>query len=386
MRDFENIRPFYDDEVDEAIAFLAQDPEFIRVAQSILPNVSQDELKMLLFSCHEVGDFQKRLAYPVLKSLLQKSAMSVNLVRAEKAKGIGAFTAISNHRDIVLDAALLNMLFYEAGLGLVEIAIGDNLLIHPWIEKLVRLNGCFIVKRDVSLRSQLGISKQLSAYIYNNITQREKSVWIAQREGRAKDSNDRTQESILKMLALASDKDLVDSLIDLNIIPVTLSYEYDPCDYLKAKEFQMRRDNPEFRKSPADDLQSMEMGILGFKGEIVFTMSDPINKVLPAIKEQISEKFDQIATISELIDRDIHLNYHFFPVNYLAYDACTGENRFIAHYSAEQKKEIEIYFQKQIDKVEIENKDEEFLRARLYEMYAYPLINYLEAKEKKSIW
>ena len=381
-QDFEDIRPLNNEEIDGVIAFLAQDSEFRRVVRFVLPEMSQDELKSNLLSCHEWGDFQKRLAYPFLKSLLKKTATSINLLGGENAYREKAFTAISNHRDIVLDAALLNMLFFEAGLGWVEVAIGDNLLIHPWIEKLVRLNGCFIVKRGGSVKGQLEISKQLSAYIYNNLTQRDRSVWIAQREGRAKDSNDRTQESILKMLALASDKDLINTLQDLNITPVTLSYEFDPCDYLKAKELQLRRDNPEFKKSPLDDLQSMEIGILGYKGRIAFKIGNPINKVLPEIREELSEKADRITAISELIDQEIHLNYHFYPVNYIAYDICSGENRFSSHYAAEEKAEIEAYIQKQLDKIKIENKDEDFLRSKLYEMYAYPLINHLKAKNK----
>ena len=383
IHDFEDIRPLNNDEIDGGIAFLAQDPEFMRVALSVLPEMAPEDLKSRLLACHKWGDFQQNLAYPFLKSLLKKTSTSIALKEAEKAKGLKAFTVISNHRDIVLDAALLNMLFFEAGLGWVEIAIGDNLLIHPWIEKLVRLNGCFIVKRGVSVKEQLASSKQLSAYIYNNLTQRNRSVWIAQREGRAKDSNDRTQESILKMLALSSDKELINTLEDLSITPVTLSYEFDPCDYLKAQEFQLRRDDPEFKKSPLDDLRSMEIGILGYKGNIIFKIGDPINKVLPEIREELSEKADQVAAIAELIDREIHLNYHFYPVNYIAYDMCSGENRFTAHYTEKEKAEIEVYMQKQIDKIEIENKDEAFLRSKLYEMYAYPLINHLEAKKSK---
>ena len=380
-QDFEDIRPLNNEEIDEAIAFLAQDPEFIRVARFVLPEMPLEEMKSRLLSCHERGDFQQRLAFPFLKSLLKKTATSIGLADVKRATNQKAFTVISNHRDIVLDAALLNMLFFEAGLGWVEVAIGDNLLIHPWIEKLVRLNGCFIVKRGVSVKSQLESSKQLSAYIYNNLTQREHSVWIAQREGRAKDSNDRTQESILKMLALSPDKELIDTLEDLNIVPVTLSYEFDPCDYLKAKEFQLRRDDPEFKKSPLDDLQSMEMGILGHKGRIVFTVGNPINKVLPEIREELSEKADRVTAVTELIDREIHLNYHFYPVNYIAYDSYFGESRFSSCYTIEEKAEVEAYIQKQLDKIEIENKDEAFLRTKLYEMYAYPLINHLEAKK-----
>ncbi|MDD6209520.1 MAG: 1-acyl-sn-glycerol-3-phosphate acyltransferase [Bacteroidales bacterium] len=382
-QDFEDIRPLFNEEIDDAIAFLVQDPEFLRVAKFVLPDMPIEELKAQLLSCHEWGDFQKRLAYPFLSTLISKTATSLQFVGAERAGNAKAFTAISNHRDIVLDAALLNLLLYQAGLGFIEVAIGDNLLIHPWIEKLVRLNGCFIVKRGVSKRGQLETSKQLSSYIHNNITQRDRSVWIAQREGRAKDSNDRTQESIIKMLALGSDKNLIESLQAINIIPITLSYEYDPCDYLKAKEFLMKRDDPEYKKSPADDLLSMEMGILGYKGQIVFTMGNPLNKILPVIRETITDKSEQITAIAELIDREIHLNYHFYPVNYIAYDQLTGEARFTDYYTDSDKKGVEEYFQKQLNKIQIENKDEIFLRQKLYEMYANPLINHLNAKMKQ---
>ena len=384
-QDFDDIRPLFNEEIDEAIAFLAEDPEFLRVAKFVLPDMPLDELKAQLLSCHEWGDFQKRLAYPFLETLIKRTASSLQFIGSERAGNTKAFTAISNHRDIVLDAAFLNVLLYEAGLGFIEVAIGDNLLIHPWIEKLVRLNGCFIVRRGVSVKNQLESSKQLSSYIHNNITQRDRSVWIAQREGRAKDSNDRTQESIIKMLALGSDKDLIDSIKDINIIPITLSYEFDPCDFLKAKEFQMKRDNPEYKKSPADDLQSMEIGILGFKGHIVFTMGTPLNKTLSIIRETISEKAEQITAIAELIDREIHLNYHFYPVNYIAYDTLMGESRFTSYYTPKEKQKIEKYFQTQLGKIQMENKDEDFLRLKMYEMYANPLINHLNAKMNKGL-
>ena len=206
---------------------------------------------------------------------------------------------LSNHRDIVFDAGLFNILRHEQGLETTEIAIGDNLLIHPWIDKLVRLNKSFLVRRGLSVKERLVASKHMSEYIHYAINEKKESVWIAQREGRAKNSDDRTQDSLLKMLALYPDnKPFLESLREMNLIPLSISYEYDPCDYLKAKEFQLKRDNPEYKKSPQDDLINMQTGVMGFKGKVKYHIAGCINNELDKIAEKTSNKNEQIALIA----------------------------------------------------------------------------------------
>ena len=283
----------------------------------------------------------------------------------------------------MLDASILCVLLAQNGYDTAEIAIGDNLLIHPWIQDVVKLNKSFIVKRDVSMRQMLEASKLLSAYIHYAITQKKQSVWIAQREGRAKDSNDKTQESLLKMLSLGSDADFIDAIRRLNITPLSISYEYDPCDYLKAKEFQLKRDNPEHKKSPHDDLLNMETGIFESKGNIHFQIGRPINQMLCQITANAQDKNETITAVAGLIDREIYLNYKFYPVNYIAYDRLWGDNKtFSSLYAAKDIENFDLYLQKKLDLIDIPDKDIDFLTEKILEMYAYPVKNQLESRQQ----
>jgi len=279
-----------------------------------------------------------------------------------------------------LDASFLNVMLYDVGYGMTQVAIGNNLLIRPWIETLVRLNNSFIVKRNVPVRQMLEVSKVLSAYIRRTITETKESIWIAQREGRAKDSDDRTQGSILKMLNMSGDKDILSNLMELNIFPVAISYEFDPCDFLKAKEFQQKRDDPDFVKSQRDDLLSMETGILNNKGRVHFTLTSPINDQLAQLDPNM-EKNELIAAIASIIDKEIYKHYRFYPCNYVAYDMLTGTRRFSEHYGLKDKKQFEDYLQGQLDKIVLPNKDEAFLRTKILEMYTNPLKNFFANQE-----
>ena len=278
-----------------------------------------------------------------------------------------------------MDASFLNVMLYDVGYGMTQVAIGDNLLIRSWIENVVRLNNSFIVKRNIPVRQILEASQHLSAYIHHTIRDTKESVWIAQREGRAKDSNDRTQSSVLIMLAIGGQSEnIIDNLMELNIMPVAISYEYDPCDYLKAKEFQQKRDDPNFVKSQRDDLLSMETGILCNKGRVHFTLTRPINEMLAEI-DRNQDKNALVAETANIIDREIYKNYRFYPCNYVAYDLLAGTRRFQDHYSLKDKKQFESYLQGQVDKVDLENKDEAFLRTKILEMYSNPLKNHLSS-------
>ena len=280
------------------------------------------------------------------------------------------YTFVSNHRDIVLDSAFLDVKLVEAGYPTtVEIGIGDNLLIYPWIKRLVRMNKAFTVRRGLSLRETLAASQLMSRYIHFAVTQKKENIWIAQREGRAKDSNDRTQDAVLKMLAIGGD------LKELNIVPLTISYEYDPCDYLKAQEFQQKRDNPAFKKSRQDDLDNMKTGIFGYKGRVVYRTAAPINTWIDELKDL--PKADFFKAVAERMDREIHRGYEIFPCNYIALDELNGNQANSAHYTASDKQHFEAYLSGQLAKITIENKDEAFLRERILTMYANPLCNQL---------
>ena len=378
---FDDIRPLNNNEVKDAIEALVTNEDFERAFRYIKPDVNWKEFSETMRSFKTKEDFKSKLAYEAVMLVANKTTFSLTSSgRSRLPKDKKPCTFISNHRDIVLDASFLNVMLYDVGYGMTQVAIGDNLMIRPWIETLVRLNNSFIVKRGVSVRQMLDVSRTLSAYIRHTINETKESIWIAQREGRAKDSNDRTQGSVLKMLNMSGDKDIVSNIMDLNIFPVAISYEYDPCDFLKAKEFQMKRDDPNYVKSQRDDLLSMETGILNNKGRVHFTLTQPINDQLAALDKDM-EKNELIATIANIIDKEIYKHYRFYPCNYVAYDMLTGTKRFSSNYGLRDKKHFEEYLQGQLDKIVLPNKDEAFLRTKILEMYTNPLKNHLATQE-----
>jgi len=378
---FDDIRPLNNNEVKDAIEALVTNEDFERAFRYIKPDVNWKEFSETMRSFKTKEDFKSKLAYEAVMLVANKTTFSLTISgRSRLPKDKKPCTFISNHRDIVLDASFLNVMLYDVGYGMTQVAIGDNLMIRPWIETLVRLNNSFIVKRGVSVRQMLDVSRTLSAYIRHTINDTKESIWIAQREGRAKDSNDRTQGSVLKMLNMSGDKDIVSNIMDLNIFPVAISYEYDPCDFLKAKEFQMKRDDPNYVKSQRDDLLSMETGILNNKGRVHFTLTQPINDQLAALDKDM-EKNELIATIASIIDKEIYKHYRFYPCNYVAYDMLTGTKRFSSNYGLRDKKHFEEYLQGQLDKIVLPNKDEAFLRTKILEMYTNPLKNHLATQE-----
>lgn len=379
---FDDIRPLNNSEVKEAIEALIANDDFERAIRYIKPDLDWKEFSETMRSFKTKEDFKSKLAYDAVMTVANKTTFSLTISgRSRLPKDKKSCTFISNHRDIILDAAFLNVMLYDVGYGMTQVAIGDNLLIRPWIETLVRLNNSFIVKRGVSVRQMLDVSRNLSSYIRHTIMDIKESVWIAQREGRAKDSDDRTQGSVLKMLNMSGDKDIVTNLMTLNILPVAISYEFDPCDYLKAQEFQQKRDTPDFVKSQRDDLLSMETGILNNKGRVHFTLTSPINDKLAELDRDM-EKNELIAAIASTIDKEIYKHYRFYPCNYVAYDMLTGTKRFSENYGPKDKKQFEEYLQGQLDKIVLPNKDEAFLRTRILEMYTNPLKNHLANKEE----
>jgi hypothetical protein len=262
----------------------------------------------------------------------------------------------------------------------VEIAIGDNLLVFPWIEDLVRLNKSFIVRRSPGAKQMLEASQLLAHYIKYTVIDNNQSVWIAQREGRAKDSNDKTQESLLKMFNMSGKAGFAENLAEMHICPLSISYEYDPCDFLKAKEFQLKRDNPDYKKSPVDDLLNMKTGVMGYKGKVVYRMAGDIGAEILELGKTITHRNELAIAIAELIDNHIYAGYSIYNINKIAYDLLNQTNEFSASYTMMEKLDFEKYLEKQIEKIELENKDFDFLMVKMLEMYANPLINQLGGK------
>lgn len=380
---FDDIAPLPEEAVKQAIKDLLVDPGFKHAVQYIMPDIDWNEFSQQMLSFNSRKEFQHIMVFQTMWALASRVTAGLTGEGWENLEKGKCYTILTNHRDIVLDASFLNILIAKHGYPTTEIAIGDNLLIHPWIETLVRLNKSFIVRRGISVRQMLIASKHMSEYIHYAINEKKESVWIAQREGRAKDSNDKTQESVLKMLSLAPEGgNFIDNLKDINLLPVSISYEYDPCDYLKAKEFQLKRDNPEYKKSQRDDLLNMEIGILGNKGRVVFRFGTCINPELDRIKTMESDKRVQAELVGKCIDNQIYRNYEIFPCNYIAHDLFYDEKRFADKYTDEDVENFKIYLYSQLDKIdEIENKDMPFLYSKMLEMYSNTLKNHLKASE-----
>ena len=353
IHDFDDIRPFTCEELPEVYERLISDDKFKHAMSIVSPQVPYEGIAAKIRSCKTNLDFQKELVCPFLRQLLEKASkgMTFDFSAIEPTP----HTFITNHRDIVLDSAFLSLALVEYENDTVEIAIGDNLLIHPWIKDLVRINRSFIVQRTLTMRQMLMASKKMSQYINYVINGKKSNVWIAQREGRAKDSNDLTQESVLKMLAMGADTDSVfDALKSLNIVPTAISYEYDPCDYLKAEEFQNKRDMPGFKKSQQDDLDNMRIGIFGYKGQVHYQTAPCINDWLDSLRADLEKKGESNnkALIFELvakhIDKEIHKNYKIYPINEYALEALKA-------YNNNQTIEPNDYIENQLSHISLKN-------------------------------
>ena len=384
--EFDEIRPYEAEEMKQAFEYLLNDRQFQVVLKGFVPwlpkSVRNALLRLAFTGVKTPLDFQKRFMKPVVNYIIRKhtdgcsfdDAALVSAVPSDLKSDSSRFTFVSNHRDIVLDSAFLDVKLVNAGYPTtVEIGIGDNLLIYPWIKRLVRMNKAFTVRRGLSLRETLAASQLMSRYIHYAVTQKKENIWIAQREGRAKDSNDRTQDAVLKMLAMGGD------LKELNIVPLTISYEYDPCDYLKAQEFQQKRDNPAFKKSRQDDLDNMKTGIFGYKGRVVYRAAAPINTWMDELSDL--PKTEWFKALAERMDKEIHRGYELFPCNYIALDKINGNTDHAAHYTEADKQRFEHYLSGQLAKIALDNKDEAFLRERILTMYANPVRNKVNSEQ-----
>ena len=401
IHEFDEIRPYEPEEMRQAFEDLLNDRQFSLMMKGFVPwlpkGIRNALLRLSFMGVKTPLDFQKRFMKPIVRYIIRKytdgctfddhmlftvdglqftddySAVggglaSKSTVNCKPSTVNQRFTFISNHRDIVLDSAFLDLKLVENHYPTtVEIGIGDNLLIYPWIKRLVRMNKAFTVRRGLSLRETLAASQLMSRYIHFAVTQKKENIWLAQREGRAKDSDDRTQEAVLKMLAMGGD------LKELNIVPLTISYEYDPCDYLKAQEFQQKRDNPGFKKSRQDDLDNMKTGLFGYKGRVVYRTAAPLDTWLEELADL--PKNEYYKAVAERMDQEIHQGYELFPCNYIALDELNGDSANASHYTGADKQRFEQYLSGQIAKITLANKDEAYLRERILTMYANPARN-----------
>lgn len=381
---FDPIRPVEPEELQQALSDLIGDPQFQQAITNLPPgfigngeNGGLATIASKAAQCRTNLDFQKTFVYPLVESLAKSLTNGLTIDATAITDKAQPHTFISNHRDIVLDSAFLAKLLIDAGFpDTVEIAIGNNLLAYPWIERLVRINKAFIVRRGLSLRETLAASKLLSEYMHFATGEKRQNIWIAQREGRAKDSNDRTQEALLKMMCMGGEGIPAERIAHLGLTPLAISYEYDPCDYLKAQEFQQKRDNPAFKKSRQDDLDNMRTGIFGFKGRVHYHICEPLEGWLQAYADL--PKADFFPALARRIDNEIHRHYTIFPVNLIALDLLEGTRH--EGYTDADRTQFENYVDERISLVTLPNPDESFLRKCILNMYANPARNYFAAQ------
>ena len=377
---FSDISPYDDSLFHEKMANLVKEPGFLHAVNYTMPPEDVPTLIDELLKINNKYDFQTKIMYPFLEMLAKTTTSGISLGGLKYHNPGTSYTFITNQRDIVLDASFLNLAFLRKGLPTSEVAIGNNLLIFDWITDLVRLNKSFIVKRDAGFREGLEAAKKLSAYIHHTILEKRESVWIAQREGRAKDSSDKTQESLVKMLALGGEGSFIERLKEINLMPVAISYEYDPNDYLKTKEFLLRKRDPEYKKSQRDDLFSMETGLLQFKGRVHFQMTPRVNAKIDQLGD-FRDNNTAAKYVCSIIDQAIHRSYEIFEINYIAYDLLHKSTRFARFYNEDQKIKFEEYISAQLAKIDVEDvtvEEHDFMWNTMLVMYANPLKNKLK--------
>lgn len=372
---FDDIRCYYDEDVPEKLWPLADIPELEGFIKGAFPQVDVEMVRNVIRNCKTIQEFQERVVVYFLNQLCQKCTDGVEASGIENIDNSRGHLFITNHRDIVLDSALLNVMLNKAGRMTSEIAIGNNLFAYPWIETLVRVNKSFVVRRDLTGRQLLMSSMKMSQYIHQEIVEKGFTVWMAQREGRSKDNSDNTQASVVKMLSLGgTSKDIMQNIRELNVVPVAISYEYDPCDYLKAAEFQLKRDDPEWKKSKADDVKSMVTGLRGYKGRIRYSFTKELNGVFDSFP-WINDKNAQVNCVCQTIDQMLHGAMELFPINYVAYDIKYDCNTYSDKYTEEDKAKAMAYLNGQLAKIDIPNRDEDYLWDLLLTMYSNPVLN-----------
>lgn len=363
---------YSDEEVQQGIQELFSNDKFVAGMEAFLPQELNQYILKTKDEVKSIYDFQSKITSPFLLAIKDISISELSVSGLENLNAEDKYLFISNHRDIVLDSAYLNLLLFENKISTSQIAIGDNLMKTRVSELLFRINKSFVVKRDGGPRELYAHSVALSKYIYQMITEKLDSVWIAQREGRAKDGNDQTQQGLLKMIGLSGGKQLKEHFQNLKIVPVAISYELDPTGLQKTQEYLKKLIDPNLKKSFQEDVKYMLHGIQGKKGKVHFDFGKPLLQELEIFDTAKNSK-EQIALLAGLIDESIHRNFKLHPVNYVAYDLLQKTKSCADHYSTEEFEKYSTFFEKQFQELNPSQLEEG--KTYLLKMYANPVVN-----------
>lgn len=370
MSKFDSIRPFYDSEVNEGICSVIQHPMMKALMNFTFPETEESVWMDQLRKTHSIRDFQVNFIYQSVQKVLERSSEGLTTSGYEKLEKHTPYLFISNHRDIILDTSLLNVSLYDHGLIMTASAIGDNLVKKDFLLKLSKLNRNFLVQRGLPPRELLQSSKLMAEYIAQLLLRENRSVWIAQREGRTKDGNDATHQGVLKMLAMGSDEDRsMQYFKKIKIVPVSISYEYDPTDALKMPQLMAEANNEKYIKEKNEDFITLLSGIMGQKKRIHIHVGDVLDKELDWIESEFDNTNKQIQALAQTIDDSILSTYKLWPTNFIAYDLLNKTNRFTNHYTENEKSLFERRLEMKIDAAN-QAMVESFLA-----MYANPVVN-----------
>lgn len=373
MSKFDAIRPFYETEVNDEIQTVIHHPMMKALMNFTFPELPDEVWKEQLLRTHSTRDFQCNFIYKSLQKVLENTSVGLSTSGFEKLEKNTSYLFISNHRDILLDTSLLNACLFEHKLVMTASAIGDNLVQKTFLRKLARLNRNFLVQRGLSPREMLQSSKLLSEYISILLQHENRSVWIAQREGRTKDGNDATNPGVLKMLAMASDEEeLMDYFKKIKIVPVSISYEYDPTDALKMPQLLAEARQEIYVKEKNEDFINLMSGIMGPKRRIHLHVDHVLKDELDTIKNQHDNSNKQIQALAQVIDDSILSNYKLWPTNYIAYDILNQTQTYSHLYTENEKSLFERRLERRID-----HSNPLALQSFLA-MYANPVVNKLK--------
>ncbi|WP_298824433.1 1-acyl-sn-glycerol-3-phosphate acyltransferase [uncultured Capnocytophaga sp.] len=374
MTDFSQIRPFHDSEVSEILNYIKDNPTIHQLLQFGFPKLSEQEQMKLFLSCKKIRDFQSRIMYPIIKSAINKSVTQLSDEGFEYLNPSQSYLFISNHRDIILDTSFLNVLLHEKGFKMTASAMGSNLVNTPFLLAFAKLNRNFIIHRGLSPRETLQKSQLVSKFIARCVIEKNRSVWIAQREGRTKDGDDRTQQGVIKMLSMncPNNMSLMNYFKQLHIVPMAISYEFDPTDILKIPALLAQHHGVEYVKKENEDYNNIVQGLVGQKGCVHISVGRPLYEELDVIAEQEEHTNRQIQTLVELMDNRIHSQYKLFASNYIAYDLLNDMERFSDKYTEKELRQFERRLENR------SNSEGNISRKKFLEMYANPVINKLK--------